>query len=85
MNDKKIDVFAYAMTLYWIAVGKRPWDSIVQLDEIEKLVINGSRPAIPQGVNPLYQRIIESCWSQDPETRSEFSEIVKMIRNNKPS
>jgi hypothetical protein len=36
---------------------------------------NGVRPTIPRSVSPLIGKLIESCWSVNPESRPTFDEI----------
>jgi serine/threonine protein kinase len=83
--DKKIDVFAYGMTLYWLAAGKKPWAEISNADEIERLVVADERPKFdPEGeaddcVKKLLQRVSVKCCLQDPNDRPSFDEILNSL------
>ena len=46
------------------------------------MVKNGYRPSIQSDVPKCYKDLIESCWSNDPEQRPTFDEIVENLKNN---
>ena len=82
--DKKIDVFAYGMTLYWLAAGKKPWADISNPEEIEGLVVAGERPKFDaedesNEVKKLLQSVSVKCCLQDPNDRPSFEEILKEL------
>ena len=83
--DKKIDVFAYGMTVYWLAAEKRPWAEISNADEIEGLVVAGERPKFDPGdesideVKKLLQGVSVKCCLQDPNDRPSFEEILSEL------
>jgi hypothetical protein len=66
-----------------------PWDQVA-LDDIEKLVIIGQRPEIPPTSHNVesdesaddskfMSDLIQACWSQDPNDRPAFSEILETL------
>ena len=80
--DKKIDVFAYGMTVYWLAAGNKPWAEISSPAEIEKLVVAGERPkfdAESKKVKKLLQSVSVKCCLQDPNDRPSFQEILNSL------
>ncbi len=82
--DKKIDVFAYGMTLYWLAAGKRPWADISGADEIERLIVAGKRPKFDHEkesneVQILLQSVLVKCCLQDPNGRPSFEDILSEL------
>ncbi len=89
--EKKIDVYAYAMTLFYIYYRVAPWDQVAP-DDIEKLVITGQRPEIPLTSNveseecaddsKFISDLIQACWSQDPNDRPAFSEILEALSSS---
>ena len=48
-----------------------------------KIVIKGERPSMKETVSQSFQKLIESCWSQNPDERPDFDEIVELLLQNK--
>jgi serine/threonine protein kinase len=78
--DKAIDVFAYAMTVFFIFTKEKPWGDAMGFDEIEQRIVKGERPVIPKEIDPRIQEIIQVNWRHNPEERKSFCEIVKTLR-----
>ena len=73
--DKKIDVFAYEMTVFWLAAGKKPWAAISNADEIEALVVAGERPKFnPEEESNEVKKLLETV--EDPKDRPSFEELL---------
>ena len=88
-SDKKIDIYAYAITMYEVLTKLKAWDGC-NVDAIKDLVIQGHRPQVPdelvrissmQGGEALFMllNIMRSSWSPDPLDRPEFKEIYEKI------
>ena len=79
-EDKKIDVYAYAITLYEIATRMDAWDGI-KADDIQNQVIKGHRPEFNDLYRGLFSSVsgfttmIEECWDEVPKNRPTFEEI----------
>ena len=58
--DKKIDVYAYGMTVYGVATRETPWGNS-SLAEIEARCCSGERPIleINEFVPPIMKQLIE--------------------------
>jgi serine/threonine protein kinase len=80
--EKKIDVYAYAMTLFFVYAREAPWKDL-SIDEIEMLVIADMRPDIPSEINipKKIEDLIKFCWSHDPNERPNFDEILEIWTN----
>ncbi|OHT05403.1 hypothetical protein TRFO_26886 [Tritrichomonas foetus] len=80
--DKKVDVYAYAYILYELFVLKKSWSDQFPNAEINPLrvsilVQNGQRPEIAENiVTNKFRDLIKRCWSQNPDARPSFKEIV---------
>ena len=74
---KKVDVYAYAMTIYNVYLRAKPWGSLSQ-DEIEKRVLNGERPELSIGDDNI-KEVIEAAWDQDPAKRPDFDSILEKL------
>jgi serine/threonine protein kinase len=91
--DEKVDVYAYAMTLYELSTCKPPFYPRVKDEdpfEDTKLFVFGYVPlderpewptAAPAGYTESKLRaLIEKCWKRDPKDRPSFHEIK--VRQN---
>jgi serine/threonine protein kinase len=78
---KKVDVFAFGLILYELFVGKSVFPSDAAPARIVKLHFDNFRPEIPNDINRPIRRIIERCWSQDPNSRPSFDEIYDLLED----
>ena len=79
---RKVDVFAFAVTMYEVVVRVEAWDDVPTNNEIMVLILRKIRPKFTsesrkryQDIGPLFE-LIEKCWHQIPDERPEFSEIM---------
>lgn len=42
---------------------------------------NTLRPPIPEKCDPAWRKLMEECWSPDPESRPSFAEITNRLRS----
>jgi hypothetical protein len=47
---------------------------------VKKVVIDESRPAIPERLAPGVRALITDCWADDPDDRPSFDEIVERLQ-----
>ena len=79
--SKASDVYAFSFIVYELITLEMPM-SKMKFQEIIRNVINGYRPEIPPDVPNVYREMIERCWSQQPEKRPSFDEIVEDLKTN---
>ena len=79
--DKKIDVFAYGMSMFEVLLGDTFWPNM-DLGEIENMIESGARPNI-MSIPPEKQdslkiliSIVVGCWLPNPAERPTFESIV---------
>lgn len=82
----KIDVFAFAMSLYELLSRKLPWDNEANHEDVIKQLKAKERPKFTPDVatskNELmhYLRsVVERCWEEDPMQRPSFETILNEI------
>jgi hypothetical protein len=88
--DKKVDVYAYAVTLWEIATRNAAYgdDGLGQLkcspkprtnkaSELYDDVLQGVRPPLPvDEYGDGFCTLLKDCWHQDPEERPVFEKIL---------
>ena len=62
--------------------GINTFDGLGIMQIIFKVSMEGSRPIIKEDVPDVYRKLIERCWSQLPEDRPSFEEIVNDLKSN---
>ena len=75
------DVYAFAMIVYELVTLNVPFKDIKNINSLYKEVVTlGRRPKIDNlGIPQFYVNLIESCWSQNPNERPTFKEIVSSL------
>jgi tRNA A-37 threonylcarbamoyl transferase component Bud32 len=77
--DTKSDVFSYGVMLWILYCQKEPYKHIEHSWEIARFVMEGNREKIPKDCPSEFKELIEQCWSQEPNQRPEFQEIVTRL------
>nr|GMC94975.1 serine/threonine-protein kinase HT1-like [Ipomoea batatas] len=71
--NHKVDVYSFAILVWELFTNKTPFEGMDR-NMIARAVIN--RPNLDEEAIPHYiQHLLQSCWSNDPLRRPEFSEI----------
>lgn len=81
-RTKPIDVYSYGMVLYFLMTEKDPYNDENPLKIIERVMKN-ERPDFPSNDTPneKWQRLIRSCWDQDPQCRPTFAQICDLLES----
>ena len=83
---KKIDVYAYGLSMYFVLLGANYWPNI-ETQEIMVRVRQGVRPSIGDIPALLHNdprskaiiTLIEQCWNGNPNERPSFGTIVQSL------
>ena len=79
----KVDVFAFGVIMWEVATRNRPWKSVPPR-EIARAVRAGQRLPIPFGAWPReFEKFVNECWHQLPDSRPEFKYCVKRLSRMK--
>lgn len=78
--SKAGDVYSFAMIMYEIISGVRPFDKIENILTIIQNVTTGQRPDTSL-ITENYRSLIESCWHQEMNERPTFDEIVETLES----
>jgi hypothetical protein len=65
--------------LYELLVGKSVFPKNAPLAQIVKLHIQKYRPEIPDWISRPVRKLIQECWSEDPEARPSFEKIWEVL------
>lgn len=76
------DVYAFSLIIYEIITNKKPFEGYTIYRLLMDVSKNGYRPEITDNIPECYQNLIKSCWSQSPEDRPSFEEIVNLLKND---
>ncbi|EFJ52285.1 hypothetical protein VOLCADRAFT_47089, partial [Volvox carteri f. nagariensis] len=81
MISEKVDVYAFAMTMYECFTGIMPWSWLAGEMQIITLVcLRGRRPRVPEWAPPFLARLINACWAAEPRERPHFRDILYLLQ-----
>ncbi|XP_022922433.1 serine/threonine-protein kinase HT1-like isoform X1 [Cucurbita moschata] len=76
--NHKVDVYSFGIVFWEIVQNKLPFEGMSNLQAAYAAAFKNFRPNaenLPEYLAP----IITSCWTEDPNTRPNFSEIIQML------
>jgi len=77
--DEKVDVYAFGVIMWEIATGQDFFGDITFMAELEKMIIRGDRPPVPEDVPPPYTTLLKQCWDNNPKNRPPFTKCVQRL------
>ncbi|CAM0949162.1 unnamed protein product [Alopecurus aequalis] len=78
--SEKVDVFSFGIALWEILTGEEPYANMHCGAIIGGIVNNSLRPQIPQTCDPEWRKLMEQCWSANPDIRPSFTEVTDRLR-----
>ncbi|XP_006664159.1 uncharacterized protein LOC102712766 [Oryza brachyantha] len=78
--SEKVDVFSFGIALWEILTGEEPYANMHCGAIIGGIVNNTLRPLIPKNCEPEWRKLMEQCWSADPDIRPSFTEVTDRLR-----
>ncbi|KAK8335839.1 hypothetical protein V6Z11_A09G082400 [Gossypium hirsutum] len=81
LSDEKSDIYSFGVVLWELATEKIPWENLNSMQVIGAVGFMNQRLEIPNGVDPRWASIIESCWHSDPQCRPTFQELLNKLRD----
>ncbi|MED6152748.1 hypothetical protein PIB30_094983 [Stylosanthes scabra] len=79
--SEKVDVFSFGISMWEILTGEEPYADMHYGAIIGGIVKNTLRPPIPKHCDPEWRKLMEDCWSPDPESRPSFTVITNRLRS----
>ena len=86
--DKKVDVYAFAIVMFEVVTDCFPYPELIK-GELQaallpnKVLKENYRPVFQFPVKDPLKKLIEKCWSKDPDERPTFTEIFHKLTNIK--
>ncbi|KAK8866523.1 hypothetical protein M9Y10_009487 [Tritrichomonas musculus] len=81
--DLPVDVYSYGMILWEMLTEEVPFLGKESAQVIYMVVIQQSRPPIPENTPNNLKKLIEKCWSPDQFERPTFEKIVSFFTSRK--
>ncbi|KAK9280902.1 hypothetical protein L1049_003793 [Liquidambar formosana] len=79
--SEKVDVFSFGVAMWEILTGEEPYANMHCGAIIGGILKNTLRPPIPERCDSGWRKLMEQCWSPDPDTRPSFTEITSRFRS----
>ncbi|XP_011091394.1 uncharacterized protein LOC105171847 isoform X2 [Sesamum indicum] len=78
--SEKVDVFSFGIAMWEIIAGDEPYANMHCGAIIGGIVNNTLRPPIPERCDSEWRKMMEECWSHDPDARPTFTEITNRLQ-----
>ncbi|RIA80947.1 kinase-like domain-containing protein [Glomus cerebriforme] len=73
------DIYSFAMILWEVGTGEKPYADISYDNALAVQIIKGQRPEIPKEIPECYANLIRQCWNTNPKERPTALEIKAII------
>ena len=81
----QVDIFSYAMLLFELLTGQRPFENLTTTQELNKAISQGDRPLVAEGnLEPAFPGMMDlmyDCWKQSSMERPSADEVSITKRN----
>ena len=75
------DIYSFGMIVWELITEVKPFKMLAKEELIKKVVIEKSRPKIPDNIPIEISQIIRACWQHEEDKRPAFSKILKLLEN----
>lgn len=79
-HSLQVDIFSYAMFIFELLTGQRPYESLTTTQELNQAVIKGERPVVNEGnAEPSFPGLMDlmyDCWKHSSNERPNADEVM---------
>jgi len=75
------DVYSYALVLWQLITHEEPFQGRSQVEAAGLVALEQARPPLPPCIPNELKFLIEESWSDCPENRPSFQEIIDKLQN----
>ena len=79
----QVDIFSYAMFVFELLTGQRPYESLTTTQELNQAVIKGERPLVNEGnAEPSFPGLMDlmyDCWKHSSSDRPGADEVCRHV------
>ena len=68
------------MVLWQLVTRDEPFHDQSQVEAAAAVALENKRPPFPRKTPPAIVKLIQTCWSREPDKRLSFDEIVQELR-----
>jgi serine/threonine protein kinase len=77
--NETVDVYSYAMILYYLLDGKPPWPLVNGLVAVKKAALEAERPNIPRKWDLRLSNLVQECWDENASVRPSFEKVLPVL------
>lgn len=77
--SEAVDIYGFGIVLWEIAAERHPYDELPERQIVYAVSVRGYRPPIPPNCPPSYARLMQACWSSDPNKRPAADEVLAAL------
>ncbi|KAG9297688.1 hypothetical protein G9A89_011203 [Geosiphon pyriformis] len=73
------DIYSFAMIMWSLTTGERPYKSREYDENFALAVLHGLRPTLAEGTPACYSAFMKRCWDANPEKRPTSKQLKKIF------
>jgi len=74
------DVYSFAVVLWQLVTRDDPFQDKSQIEAAAAVAMDNERPPFPDNTPAALEKLIKTCWNQDPDKRLSFEAITAELQ-----